>query len=49
MLSGNFAFLNWLTIIPALLCLDDYFLASIGLFDTLEIQHAFLAESIYRL
>jgi len=44
-LSGNFAFLNWLTIVPALLCLDDAFLASLNLFNTVDITQALAAET----
>lgn len=44
-LSGNFAFLNWLTIVPALLCLDDCFLANLGVFGATDVSQAIAVET----
>ena len=46
--SGNLSYLNWLTIVPAILCLDDCFLASLGLFGREDVYAAYQAEKKYR-
>ena len=46
--SGNLAFINWLTLVPALLLLDDRLLAGLGLFSTEEVLAAIKAEKEYR-
>ena len=35
-LSGNFSFLNWLTMLPAIFCFDDEHLSSLFSFKTLK-------------
>ena len=48
MCTGNFAFLNWLTIAPAILYLDDYFWLTTGWFKLEDITAAVYAETKYR-
>jgi hypothetical protein len=45
-LSGNLAFLNWLTALPAVMCFDD---ASVAwLFTREDVRRAAQAETDYR-
>lgn len=45
-LSGNLAFLNWLTIVPAIMCFDDFSLKF--LFSKSQVNFALKAEENYR-
>ena len=45
-LSGNLAFLNWLTALPAVMCFDDAFVAP--LFDSDEVELARQTDQDYR-
>jgi hypothetical protein len=45
-MSGNLAFLNWLTALPAVMCFDDAFVAF--LFDKREVRRAVQAEESYQ-
>ena len=45
-LSGNLAFLNWLTALPAVACFDDA--ALVGFFTKSDIKRAQLAQQNYQ-
>jgi len=45
-MSGNLAFLNWLTALPAVMCFDDAVLRKF--FSAREVQRAVNAEIKYR-
>lgn len=44
-ISGNLSFLNWLTIVPAICCFDDWSLSSF--FDSNSISNAYIAQCVY--